>query len=87
MRPLLFIAAHTERGDRIQALRLGRRTRPADVDGRELYVPFIPKLERCDYVQVPAVQVRLAPQLAPQHGFARPPHAMQYDVIPLETHV
>ena len=49
--------------------------------------PFISKLERCDYVQVPAVQVRLAPQLAPQHGLARPPHAMQYDVIPLETHV
>jgi hypothetical protein len=33
------------------------------------------------------VQVRPVAQVVPQQGLPRPPHTMQYDVIPLETHV
>jgi hypothetical protein len=40
-----------------------------------------------DYRHVPAVQLRPAPHVVPQQGLPRPPHARQYDVIPLSTHV
>jgi hypothetical protein len=42
---------------------------------------------RCDYWQVPEVQLRPVPHVVPQHGLPRPPHTMQCDVIPLSTHV
>jgi hypothetical protein len=39
-----------------------------------------------DYWQVLAVQCRPVAHVVPQHGLPRPPHAMQWDDIPLPTH-